>query len=104
MTVRNDSSYAAEKLSAAYDLMATLTVSAEKRLAGALSEVMLLDGHEGQLTERGRDLFGQLKHETESSGSFAEIAREMGESQRERVGQLIRALFHDTLAHYHGVS
>jgi hypothetical protein len=102
MAVNIRASYAAEKLVTAYDLLASLTIPAQKRLAGALWEISMLQQHQDQLTDRGRELYRQIFDRIEGSGTWDDRIAVMSEAELTDIGHLIRDLFYETQSHYHG--
>lgn len=103
MSIRIKSRYAAEKLTTAAGTLMSLMIPAEQRLVGALREISLLEEHQDQFSERGRDFFRRLMAEFEGPGSYDEQVIDLSEEDLLRIGSLIEDLLFDTLGHYHGV-
>jgi hypothetical protein len=101
MTPRIQSMYASQRTTTAYDALASLHGSGVERLTIALREISLLRTHQGQLSERGRELFGEIVQIMHGRGEWPEALKRMHYSKRERLATLIADLFHDTQAHYY---
>jgi hypothetical protein len=95
--------YAAEKVGAAYDILASLTVSAPRRIAGAMHEISLLSSHQDQLSERGRELYLRIEEVMNVPGSWEATAEAMSEGERNRFRELLRDLFYETQSTYYGI-
>lgn len=102
MTINNDVRYAVEKIHAAHDLLASLTIPSEKRLAGAVHEILLAAHHKPLPTARARELHEIIMRPFEGRDSWEELAARLSELELHDISEAICSLSHEVTAAYYG--
>ena len=77
-------------------------MTARKGSRGRLHATSVLESHQDQLTDGGRDLYGKIFRMVNRGEDLEKQCREMSEGDMIVVGNLIRDLFYDTQSNYFG--
>jgi hypothetical protein len=103
MTINTEVGYAWAKITAAYDLLASLTIPTNQRLAGAAHVLRLAVQHGLLPTTRARELHERaLLSFQGAAGDWESVAAALDPAELTEIGHAIRDLCGEVTAVYYG--